>query len=230
MMTIRLKSRLRQLLFLLAILVAGELSGQPQDFATWWEFTMGGGLKNGIDLSGEIGQRFNNNSLQFDRTLFTIAGDYNLKDYLNLAAGFRTIFVTDMESRVHDRYRIHLDATGHHVLSSTDLSLRIRFQYGFEDILYMGNFSQNIFISRQRLKLFHHFFGTRVGASASLENWIRFEDPCGRPFYKIRFEAAALYDLSFHSRFSFRYILENEFNVVRPVRTHILGLAYAYKF
>jgi len=230
MMKIRRERNIYYLLLVLTFLITGELCAQQKDFGSWWELSMDGGLQNGIKLSGEIEQRFSQNSQQFDRTLFTLAGEYDLKDYLNVGAGFRTLLLTDRESRPHARYRIHADATGHHAFSSTELSLRIRFQYGFEDILYIGYFSQNNFISRQRLKLSHHFFGTRIGVLASVENWIRFNDLYGRPFYKIRLTAGAQYDLSLRSGISIRYILEHEFNVIYPIQAHILALSYSYSF
>lgn len=229
-MKIRRKKTL-QLFFILCIfLIAVDSHGQQKEFGSWWELSMDGSLQNGINLSGEIEQRFSQASLHFDRTLFTVAGEYAVKDYLNVGAGFRTLVLQDRESRPHVRYRIHTDATGFHAFSSTELSLRLRFQYGFEDILYIGYFSQNNFISRQRLKVSHHIFGTRIGVLASLENWIRFNDPYGRPFFKIRFTAGAQYNLSMHSRIGIRYIFEHEFNRVYPTQYHILALSYSYRF
>ena len=84
------------ILFVFTFLFAGQLRGQQKDFGTWWEFELNKGLKNGIGLSGELEQRFNQNSLQYDRTLLTISGDYDLKDYLSVEGGFRTIFITSI--------------------------------------------------------------------------------------------------------------------------------------
>lgn len=230
MMRIRRKKNLHLFFILLGFLIGGDLHGQQKEFGSWWELKTDGSLQNGINLSGEIEQRFSQTSLQFDRTLFTVAGDYDVTDYLNVGAGFRTLVLQDRESRPHVRYRIHTDATGFHAFSSTELSLRLRFQYGFEDILYIGYFSQNNFISRQRLKVSHHFFGTRMGVLASVENWIRFNDPYGRPLFKIRFTAGALCNLNMNSRIGIRYILEQEFNVTYPTQYHILALSYSYSF
>ena len=209
---------------------AGELMGQQKDFGSWWEFRMNGKLKNDLTLGGELEQRFKENSLQFDRTLLTFGGDYDVLDYLNVAAGVRTIFITDPESRLYTRYRVHLDGTGKYSFNRTDLSLRLRFQYGFEDIFYIGYFSQNNFVSRQRLKLSHDFYGTRLGAMASLENWIRFTNPYGRPLYKIRVVAGAYYKLGRQSKMNLRYIYESEFNNANPLQVHVLALGYAYRF
>lgn len=216
--------------FFVLMLVARGLFGQQKDLGSWWELQMSGRLKNDLKLSGELEQRFKENSLQFDRTLLTVAGEYKVLDYLNLAGGIRTIFITDPESRLYTKFRIHMDATGRYSFSSTDLSFRLRFQYGFEDIFYIGYFSQNNFVSRQRIKVAHDFYGTRLGAFVSLENWIRFNDRYGRPLYKLRMVAGVQYDLGRQSEISLRYIFENEFNRVNPLQIHVLALGYSYRF
>ena len=230
-MTTIKQARVFQLIcFFVLMLAAKGLYGQQKDFGSWWEFEMSGRLKNDLKLSGELEQRFKENSLQFDRTLITLAGDYNVTDYLNLAAGIRTIFITDPESRLHTRFRLHTDATGHYDFDRTELSFRLRFQYGFEDIFFIGYFSENNFVSRQRIKVAHDFFGTRLGIYGSLENWIRFTDRYGRPLYKIRMVAGTQYNLGRQSRISLRYIFESEFNRVNPLQIHVLALGYSYSF
>lgn len=230
MTTIKPSAVIQLICFVVLMLVPRGLFGQQEDFGSWWEFEMSGRLKNDLKLSGELEQRFKENSLQFDRTLLTLAGDYNVTDYLNLAAGIRTIFITDPESRLHTRFRLHTDATGHYGFGRTEVSLRLRFQYGFEDIFFIGNFSENNFVSRQRIKVAYDIFGTRLGIYGSLENWIRFSDRYGRPLYKIRMVAGTKYDLGRQSRISLRYIFENEFNRVNPFQIHVLALGYSYSF
>jgi hypothetical protein len=209
-------------------LSATVVHGQRKDFGSWWEFEMSGRLKNDLKLSGELEQRLKENSLQLDRTLLTFSGDYNVNDYLNLAAGIRSIFIVDPESQLHTRFRLHTDATGHYDFGRTDLSFRLRLQYGFEDILFIGYFSENNLLSRQRIKLAHDFFGTRLGIFGSMENWIRFSDRYGRPMYKIRLVAGTQYNLGWRSKISLRYILENEFNRVNPLQIHALGYSYSF--
>jgi hypothetical protein len=230
MTTIKQSGVFQLIFFIFLLLSATELFGQQKDFGSWWEFEMSGRLKNDLKLSGELEQRFKENSLQFDRTLLTLGGEYNVLDYLNLAAGIRTIFITDAESRLHTRFRLHTDATGFYDFDRTELSFRLRFQYGFEDIFYIGYFSENNFVSRQRFKVSHDFYGTRLGAIASLENWIRFTDRYGRPLYKLRVVAGAYYNLGRQSKISLRYIFENEFNNVNPMQIHVIAVAYSYRF
>ncbi len=228
-MTIKQSGVFQLIFFIFLLLSTTELFGQQKDFGSWWEFEMSGRLKNDLKLSGELEQRFKENSLQFDRTLLTLGGEYNVLDYLNLAAGIRTIFITDPESRLHTRFRLHTDATGFYDFDRTELSFRLRFQYGFEDIFFIGYFSENNFVSRQRIKVAHDFFGTRLGIFGSLENWIRFNDRYGRPLYKIRMVVGTQYDLGRQSRISLKYIFENEFNNVNPFQIHVLALGYSYR-
>jgi hypothetical protein len=230
-MTTIKQARVFQLICFFGLMLAAKgLFGQQKDFGSWWEFEMSGRFKNDLKLSGELEQRFKENSLQFDRTLLTVAGDYDVTDYLNLTAGIRTIFITDPESRIYTRFRLHTDATGHYDFDRTELSFRLRFQYGFDDIFFIGYFSENNFVSRQRIKVAHDFFGTRLGIFSSLENWIRFTDRYGRPLYKIRWVAGTQYNLGRQSRIRLRYIFESEFNSVNPLQIHVLAFGYTYSF
>jgi len=213
---------------LLLVTANGSLSGQRKDFQTWYEVEVDKGLKYGIDLSAEFEQRFMNNSTRYDRTQVTLVAEYDLKDYLRTAGGLRFLLASDNESNVRTRYRIHADATGSHSLYDVDLSMRIRFQYGFEDMIYFSDISDNSFVNRYRLKAAHHFFGTRIGVSASLESWGLFGSKDGRFFKRMRYVAGASYDLNFRSEFSLRYILEDEFNQVNPLTSHILVFGYSH--
>jgi len=227
-MTIKQSKRTFLFIFLLTSLFGVNLRAQQKDFGTWWELKVDKGFKNGINLSGELEQRFDNNSLSYDRTLLTFSGDYDVLEYLNVGAGIRNVFITDRESRLHTRLRFHADATGQYLLSSWDFSLRLRFQYGFEDLYFIGYLTDVSFISRQKLKVAHHFFGTRFGFLTSIENWIHFEDQNKKAITKIRFTLGGEYDLSYRSSLGLRYILENEFNVTNPYQSHILVFNFSY--
>jgi hypothetical protein len=224
-------TRTSRWILLMAFLLAtatGSLSGQRKDFQTWYEAEVDKGLKNGIDLSAEFEQRLKNNSTRYDRTLVTLAAEYDLKDYLSTAGGLRMLLVSDNESGVHPRYRIHADARGSYSLYDVALSLRVRFQYGFEEMIYSNDIGDNSFMNRYRLKAAYHFFGTRIGVFTSLESWGLFGSNNGRFFKKMRYVAGASYELNFRSEFSLRYILEDEFNQVNPLTSYILVFGYSH--
>ena len=216
------------LLVFLLVVAGGILFGQRSDFQTWFEAEADMGLKNGIDLSAEIEQRFQNYTTQFDRTLLTVAAEYDLSDYFSAAGGLRMLAVNDPESRVSTGFRIHADVKGNHSFSDVDLSLRIRFQYGFEEILYFNEFSNNSFVNRIRVKAAYHIFGTKLGIFGSMESWGLIARDTGRFFKRMRYSLGAEYSLNFRSEFNLRYIFEDEFNQPDPLQAHILVLGYSY--
>lgn len=227
MMTIRI-ARYSLILISFAFLFTGNLPGQRKDFRTWFEAEFDKGLKSGVDISAEIEQRLKNNSLSYDRTLLTLSADYKLTPYMNVEGGMRALLTYDRELNLQGRYRLHADATGSYTLSGVDLSLRIRGQYGFDDLDRIGALSDNTFINRNRVKADYHIFGTKLGIFASLESWHMLSGKPARRTYRIRYSAGVLYALNFRSEFSIRYILEDEFNIPDPLQSHILVIAYSH--
>ncbi len=205
------------------------LYGQRKDFQSWYEASLTKGLKNGLDLSGELELRMDGNSTQYDRSMVTLVAGYDLKDYLSIAGGLRVLSVADRETNLHPRYRIHADAMGKTSLSEVDLSFRVRLQYGFEDILFFNDYTFNSMVNRLRFKANHHIFGTRMEVFATLESWGLFNDVYGRFFKRMRYSAGLNYSLGFQSEFSLRYIIEDEFNQPNPLQSHVVVLGYSYK-
>ena len=216
--------------FLIFLPGAVDLQGQVQDFQTWWELELNKEISGRLDLNGEIEQRFKNNSLQYSRTQLTLVASYDLLDFLSLAGGARTVFVLDGEQQLHARYRLHLDGVGSYNLSGFDLSLRIRLQYGFDEVLALKYFSMNALVNRNRLKVARHIFGTRFGWFASVESWHGTNNESLWLPFAMRYTAGARFSPSFTSSFSFRYILDDEFNVVNPRQLHVMVLGYTYRF
>jgi hypothetical protein len=219
----------RRLLFaLLFILFSGKLAGQIKDYRTWFEAEFDKGLNNGIVLSLEVEQRLKNNSLRYDRTQLTIAGEYDFNKHLRTAAGIRGILSRGNEELMHGSYRLHADATGRYTLAEIDLSWRLRLQYGFEDISFFDLVNKNNLACRNRLRGGYHIFGTRITLFTLVESWHLLSGKPARYFRKLRYSAGVQYDLNFRSEISLRYIMENEFNVTNPLQTHILVFGYAY--
>ena len=219
------------IIMILLALSSGEiLFGQQKDFQTWFEAEVGKGLKNGIDLSGEFEQRFTNNSAQYDRTQLTVSASYDPLKFLSTGGGIRFLTAADKDGDLHPGYRIHADASGKYTWSDVDFSLRVRFQYGFEEFFYFANFSDNAFVNRYRFKAAYHIFGTRFDVFASLEPWGLINKLDGRFFKKMRYSAGGTYLLNIQSEVGLRYILEDEFNRVNPLQLHILVFSYFYNF
>ena len=212
----------------IALLSTGDLFGQQQDFQSWWEFSLDKNLSNGINLSGEVEQRFKNNSLQYDRSLVIVAGEYDIKDYLSMAAGFRAVLDSDKELQLNAKYRGHLDVTGKTSLSRFNLSLRARVQYVFEDNFDPVYLEDNSLVNRNRLKVAHRIFGTRFNWFAAVESWHLLSNQASGLIYKMRYSAGAGYALNFRSELSIRYILEDEINVANPLQSHILVFGFSH--
>jgi len=216
--------------FLLFFIAATSLQGQVEDFQSWWELELNKEISGKLDLNGELEQRFKNNSLQYSRTLLTLGATYDVTDFLRLGGGARTVFVMDGEQELHARYRLHMDGLGTYALSGFDLSLRIRLQYGFDDVMVNRYFKLNALAIRNRLKVAHHIFGTRFGWFASVESWHGSNNESQWLTYTLRYSAGARFSPNFTSRFSLRYILEDEFNVINPRQLHVVVLGYTYRF
>lgn len=215
---------------MLLLLGPASLLGQESDFQSWWEFEFDYSLNKKWQLQGELEQRFKNNSLQYNRSLLTLGAEYDPLNWLSLGGAGRLVMVADGEGQIHPRYRIHFDATGSYKLSGFTFSLRTRLQYGFEDILVFAILRENNLVSRNRLKVRYHFFGTKFRCFAALESWHNLSSLPDPAFRQIRYQAGLSYDLSFRSRFSLRYIFEDEYNVRNPDQLHILVAGYAHSF
>lgn len=215
---------------IVSLLGSGDLHGQVKDFQSWWELELSKEITGRLDLNGELEQRFQNNSLQYNRTLVTLGASYDLLDFLRLAGGARTIFVMDREQQMHARYRIHMDAVGSYDLSGFEFSLRTRIQYGFEELLALSYFRLKSTANRNKLKVTHHIFGTRIDWFAFVESYHSSNNESQWLTYAIRYSAGVRYSPNFSSRFSLRYILEDEFNMPNPMQLYILVLGYSYNF
>ena len=216
------------LFFVLVPLV--PLLGQDKDFRSWYEVEVDGDITDRLGLSGELELRTKNNSRHYDRSLLTLAASYRINEFLGSAAGHRALLVNDFETGLEPRYRLHADLNGKHGVFGMDLSLRVRFQYGFEEPRYFTYWTDNTFVNRIKLKAGYHIFGTRLDLQASAESWGLILDNNGTFFKRIRYGTGISCQLSFSSELGMHYILEDEFNQVNPKQAHVLVLAYAYSF
>jgi hypothetical protein len=162
--------------------------------------------------------------------LFTLAASYDLNDYLRTAAGYRMLYVADREMDLEFRQRLHTDLSGRYTLFDVDLSLRVRLQYGFGEMMTIGEFGNNSLTNRNRLKADYHIFGTRISLFALAEAWGPISDNMGRFLKRMRYSAGATYTLNFQSELVVRYMLEDEINQVAPDQAHILLFGYHYSF
>lgn len=215
------------------LLFAGsaDLQGQIKDFQSWWELELEKKVSARLDLNAEFEQRFKNNSLQYSGTLMTLAASYDVLDFLSLSGGARTVFFQKGEQMgIGTRFRLHMDGTGSWDLSGYELSLRARVQYAFADLADFRLLSFNGFINRNRLKVDHHIFGSRFDCFAAVESWHGSTLSSRWRTLAMRYSAGLRFTPDFSSRFSLRYMLEDEFNVIYPRQLHIVVAGYSYRF
>jgi hypothetical protein len=204
------------------------LRGQERDYQSWYEFTLDYRFSNGLDLAGEIGQRFRDNFMQYDRTLLTISAGYDLNDYLEVGGGFRGFVRSNKEFELRTGFRIHADVELSPDWEQTSVSLRNRLQYGFDEFLLLSDLGENNLADRTRLQLGHRFFGSRFSFVGSLESWYAITGKSDRKFYRMRYSGGLGYMIDFRSNLTFRYILENEINTNDPILVHIFMAGYSY--
>jgi len=226
---IRLHGRFRWMI----ILFFGALpflSGQDRDFQSWWELAFDKGLGSRFELEGELEQRFNQNSLRYNQSMVTLSLDYQLFDFLRISGGFRTLLDSDRERQLSLRYRLHSDVRAEKKMGAFEIDLRTRLQYGVEDVGEYANLEQNDLVWRNRLRLSQHIFGTRWDWFLSLESWHLLSPSPLPSFYQMRYAAGFMFRPGFRSRFSIRYMLDDEFQRSAPDQDHILVLGYHYSF
>jgi len=215
--------------FACTLLLPRPVQCQERDYQSWYELGLDHRFSNGLNLSGEIGQRFRNKFIQYDRTLVTISAGYDLNDYLEVGVGFRALVRSNKEFELRTGYRVHADAVVSPGWSRTNVSLRNRLQYGFDEWIDLQDAGANNMSYRTRLRVDHHFFGSRVSPDIYLESYYAITGRSDRKFYRIRYSAGLGYKIDFRSDLSFRYILEQEINVSNPDRIHILVLGFSYR-
>ena len=202
---------------------------QQKDFQSWYEFQAQKDVRYGIGASLEVEQRLKNNSLQYDRTMLTLSGDYGVTGYLDVEAGIRGLLRMNNDGRVESRYRIHLDGTLNRTFYEVDFSLRTRIQHGFDDLGFGEISGNNRLVSRNKLEGGYHIFATRIDLSAWFESFHKIIKNGEVPFYKMRYGLEIGYTLNFRSRISVNYIIDDEFNVVDPLQAYILKVGFSYQ-
>lgn len=217
------------LFFLVLILLShAGLRAQVNDFRTWSELDLRKDIGKDLQLSLEIGQRFKENSLRYDRTLFTGEIQWDITGSLELSGGARYYIVSNSELDVVSRYRLNTDLSWEHKIGSFSAGIRQRIQYGFDDIATIDDYTGNNLKSRSRLQAGYHIFGTPLTLEASYEMFLGIFRNDGVYPVEHRLKAGSGIVLSQRAELEIAYLMESEVNVVAPVRAHILVLGIKY--
>ena len=142
------KLPVKSLTTLFFIFLTPYVSAQYQDFRSWWNFDLSKEITNDFNAGLELSQRFDENSLQYDRSLTTLGLEYEITKDLSVEGGYRFVFLQDRQFVLVSKYRIHGNVSYRYKHSSFSLSLREQIQYGFDDLNTLDYYFENKLISQ----------------------------------------------------------------------------------
>lgn len=218
----------RILLLSVLFTISPDASGQYSDFRSWWSVDLNKRLTNDLDAGLEIGQRFYENSLKYDRTLATISLKYDLINNLAIAGGYRFILTRDKRMNMMTKARLHLSATYKYDIASFSFGIREQLQYGYDDFEEIDVYYNNNFRSRTRGIVKYDIFGLPLAVYASYEYFLDLNDPYGIVHSETRIKTGIEYTISFKSELDISYMHNTEFNTQYPLRSNLLVVTFAY--
>jgi len=225
-----LLSCLRRYFFLPALFIVSlNVSGQVQDFRSWWSADFSKEVTDELEISLDLGQRFRNNSLRYDKSLITAGVEYELFKDFTIEGGYRYIVLKDDRLSWSSRYRVNADAAYDLDLEKFTLQLRERIQYGFDDLNSLDDYGRNKLTNRNRLKAEYDIFGSPVTVFGLGEFFVDLnEHPAFLPS-GYRVEAGAQVMLSFTSDLEISYMMDHELNDSNPLTAHVIVVSFSYK-
>ncbi len=209
----------------LSFLFSSPLTGQ--DFQTRASFEVAMDLTKDLEGSLELGQRFKYNSTAYDRSLLTAAVKYDLPKGFSIGAGARYLLVED-EGYIESRYRFHGDVNYRWKMSSFQIKVRDRIQYGFDDISSYVSFGNKL-TNRTRAGVQYDIFGIPISFYSSFEVYLVLNDPRNAPYSLNKVIAGMSWDLPKKLNLKMYYLLEAEVNRAYPQKAHIIVAALGLK-
>ncbi len=206
-----------------------SLYAQIKDFQTWCAFNVSYKLTDRFDTGLELGQRFRDNSLRYDRSLVTLKANYDLTERITIAGGARYYIVQDNELQLNSRYRFNADVSYEYKWTDLALEIRQRFQYILDGFTKYSYYNENKATARTRALLHYHLFGTRFSFYSGIEMFSDIGDGDGTVFSMGRLMAGSKVTITPSLDFSLSYFMEQELNKTNPLQSHILLLDCAFK-
>ncbi len=203
-------------------------TAQEQDFRSWWSIDLTKNLTKSLQAELELGQRFQDNSLGYERSLVTAALEYELFNSFKIGGGYRYIVYKD-NGFFDSKYRAHGDIGYQYSISSFSFQLRERIQYGFQDFGAVEDDSSNKLTSRSRAGAKYDIIGSPLTFFASYELFVGLNTSEGIRGRGYRIQAGTSYKLSERSDIEFGYMLNEEINRSSPLRAHLLVVEFNYR-
>lgn len=215
-------------IFSFFILFSIHASGQNQDFQSRAGFELSMDLTKDMEASLELGQRFKDNSLRYDRSLITGAIKYDLPKGFSVGAGARYLLVQNSVQMLESRYRFNGDLNYRWKISSFQVKLRDRIQYGFDDITSYVNFGNKL-TNRSRVGVSYNIFGMPISVFTSFEIYLVLNDPTNAAYSLNKVMAGMNWELPKNLNLKLYYLLEDEVNTRYPQQAHIIVAALGLK-
>ena len=213
----------RILTVLLLLNLFPALNAQYQDFGTWWNVDFSKKINKDFSAGLKVSQRFNENSIRYDRSLATISVEYGGFKDLSIEGGYRLVLVRDNDLSFATRYRFHVNAVYGLKFGDIKISLRDQLQYGFDELGTINDYYSNALTNRTRLKGSYKIYGTPLTAYASYELFLDLNSSYGAGFSGHRIQAGTEMRISNRMDLDLSYMMEDEFNVPYPVLNHIIS-------
>ena len=214
---------------IILLLSLQDVSGQYQDFRSWWSGKISYELSDELEGSLDLGQRFRSNSLVYDKSLITAGLEYEIIKDLKIEGGYRYVILKDERLNWATSYRVHGDVTYDIDIDPVTIQLRERLQYGFDELNTLGAYSSNKLVNRNRLKVEYDVFSSPLTLFGSGELFADLNEQSPYLPSAIRFEAGAEVMLSFSADLEFSYMIDHELNDSNPLTAHVFIVGFSYK-
>lgn len=193
------------------------------DLEAWTGFKLSKDLPKGFAVSAEWQSRFDDNVSKLKRNYLYLNADYKVKKWLFVLVQYR--FSTNPYSDAH-RFRTGLSFKKKLGKFSLADRLIYQHQYGFLSEEWIGEFGPSRAL-RNRLQV-GYSLSKKIGLSVSAEpSWK--VNPGRFTLSRIRYMAAADFDLPKKFSATLFYLLQPDYNRVNPSMNYVCGLTLAYE-
>lgn len=210
---------LKKALFIFFFLPIFGFSQNQNDFRVWTGLSQEVDLSKKIELGFAQQIRFENNLTSIERHFYEVGLNFKLSKIYRISAAYR--FSDEINTFNH---RIQLDQSLNHNLPNKFwLKQRLRFQYNLD----VPEYQKDDYRIRYQLNL-NKKFGKDFYLYTEPEIFFRKTFDFSN-FYQYRLEGGLTYEFGKGDpyKIQFYYIFEDEFNVIAPLRIHIIGFEFS---
>ena len=183
-----------------------------------------------FNVALEYEHRFDQYLTTFDKAFFEPSVSYKLNKKFQFDVNYRVMYDQNQVRKREFKQRVAGSIRYKFDVDDFEIKIKTALQYGFDD-LTNASFSYNQkLINRNSIEVEYNWFGKKFKPFTEYEFFYYINDPNGGIINQWRLKAGTSYSLSKSSKLVCYYAFENEFNVVEPVDSHIIGFGYAYSF